>query len=225
MAGDEGPHLVLVEPRHPRAHQHTERHGCEDQRRDEKRAAEASDQILALGDLRGVNQRRKARLEIAHDHVGHERRHDEHGEDSHDRDGLRDRERRVDVDVAFASDLNLIDGHRAEGEQEEDRAADGKQRRAQLVADFEDRDVRQHGVLPCARTSGAAAVLAQGREIQVFERGGGGLETRAWRSVREHVELRAACAQARAWEMTFSSVRSCSSSAPALHHASPDPTA
>jgi hypothetical protein len=140
MIEHERPHLLRVEPRHPRADEHAEGHGSEYEKRHRESAGEAAHQVVKLADAGGAQDRREGGLVVAHDHVGHERGHDEHREDAHDRHGLRDREGRVDVHVAAAAELDLLDGHRAVGEQEKEREADEKQGGAQLVASLEGRD-------------------------------------------------------------------------------------
>jgi hypothetical protein len=139
------PQRLGVHPGHQRAHEDAQRHEQERQRDRREGAGEPSEQVVELADRGRADDRAVASLVVAHDDVGDEGRGHEHVEDRHDQRRLGDRPRRVLVDVAARADLDLVDGDRAEHQQEEDQAGDPEDRLANLVAQLEGRDLAEHG--------------------------------------------------------------------------------
>ena len=141
----ERPHLLVVEPRHGRADEHRQRHRRKDEESRRHSAEEAPAQIGTLGDRGRPEDGGKPCLVVADHHVGHHRDDDEEREKAHDRLRLEDREGGVHVDVAATADLDLIDRHRAEGQEEEDGAPDPEDGAPRLVAPLEGEDLCEHG--------------------------------------------------------------------------------
>ena len=144
MRRHEGADLVGVEPGHRRADGDGQRHAGQHQEGGRGAADETPAEVGRLAQPRAAHQGREAGLVVADHAAGDQGDLHENREQAHDAQDLQDRERRVQVDVAARADLDLVDRDRAEGEPEENRAADPEHRAAQLLAQLEGGDVADH---------------------------------------------------------------------------------
>ncbi len=142
------PQRLLIDPGHQRAEEHRQRHRHEGEPGGEIGAHEPPDQIIALRHPRRADDLGKAAVIVAQHHIGDERGRHEHEEQREDEVILKDRDRRVAVDIAAAADLDLLDRHAAKGEQEEQHRDHPEDRVAQLVTQLEGGDLREHGRVP-----------------------------------------------------------------------------
>ena len=138
------PEEVRVDPRHERADPDRQRHREERDRGAEKGAAEAAEHVRQLADLGRADDAAEAGLIVAHHHVADERSRHEHEEQRHDQLDLRDRRRRIRMNVAAAAETDRLRRRRTEGQQEEHGDGDPEHRVADLVAQLEARDGREH---------------------------------------------------------------------------------
>ena len=133
-----------IQPRHQAADEYRQRHADKGDGGDQKGADKATEQIVEFAHPGGADHRTKAAFIIAHDHIGDKGGGHEHEEYRQDLADLHDRRRRVDVDIAAASNGDILRGHRAEGQQEEEDGDYPENRVAQLVAQFEGSDFGEH---------------------------------------------------------------------------------
>ena len=144
-ADPERPDPFGVQPRHQASEEYAENDRHEDGERDEERAGEASDQVVALADRRREEQLLRARIVVAQHGIGHERRGGEDPHDAHHEQQSQNDERCVAVYVADRAADD--DGVRADGQerhQEEERPGQQEDRLSQLTTQLEAEDFGEH---------------------------------------------------------------------------------
>ena len=157
------PQCLGVDPRHDRAEPDRYRHHQERRQSGQCRSRKAPDEIGKLAHLGGADHRPEPAFIVAHDHVGDECGGHEHEEQGQDQLRLQDRDRRVLVDVAAAADLDVVAGSGPEGQQEEDDQCNPEHRVAQLVTQFEARDLAEHGRSSLCRFGGGRGPSGSGK--------------------------------------------------------------
>ena len=140
----EGPEGFRIDPRHQGADQIAQADTGETQGHGGERPEEPAVQIVEFGHTGGVDQRAEPRGRVPHHHIRHNGRGGQHEEDGEDQMGLGQGEGRVLVNIAPATQADVVAGDRAEGQQAEDEGDDPEGRLAQLVAELEGGDLCKH---------------------------------------------------------------------------------